>query len=102
VVKTTAPEYRLSSVMHEDVNRADTMLAQLSDLLRRTLRAAHSQEVPLEEELALLRSYLAIMEERFGEDLTVRFAVDLALSEALVPQLILQPHLTQRRDEAPK
>lgn len=81
----------ISSVMHEDVNRADTMLAQLSDLLRRTLRAAHSQEVPLEEELALLRSYLAIMEERFGEDLTVHFAVDPALSEALVPQLILQP-----------
>jgi len=81
----------ISSVMHEDVDRADTMLAQLSDLLRRTLAASHSQEIPLEEELALLRSYLAIMEARFGDDLTVDFAVDPALSQALVPQLVLQP-----------
>lgn len=81
----------ISSVMHEDVDRADTMLAQLSDLLRRTLHATESQEVPLAEELALLRSYLAIMEARFGEELTVDFVVDPALSQALVPQLLLQP-----------
>lgn len=81
----------ISSVMHEDVNRADAMLAQLSDLLRRTLRAANSQEVPLEEELAVLKSYLAIMEARFGDDLRVDFAVEPALSDVLVPQLILQP-----------
>lgn len=81
----------ISSVMHEDVNCADAMLAQLSDLLRRTLRAANSQEVPLEEELAMLKSYLAIMEARFGDDLRVDFAVEPALSDVLVPQLILQP-----------
>lgn len=81
----------ISSVMHEDVNRADAMLAQLSDLLRRTLRAANSQEVPLEEELAMLKNYLAIMEARFGDDLRVDFAVEPALSDVLVPQLILQP-----------
>ncbi|MBZ5722113.1 MAG: histidine kinase [Acidobacteriia bacterium] len=81
----------ISSVMHEDVGRADAMLAQLSDLLRRTLRAANSQEVALEEELALLKNYLAIMEARFGNDLQVDFAVEPALSDALVPQLILQP-----------
>jgi signal transduction histidine kinase len=81
----------ISSVMHEDLNRADTMLAQLSDLLRCTLRVSHSQEITLEEELSLLRLYVAIMEERFGEDLHVEFEVDPTLSEVLVPQLILQP-----------
>ena len=81
----------ISSVMHEDVDRADAMLAQLSDLLRCTLRAANSQEVSLDEELAMLKSYLAIMEERFGDDLQVDFAVDPAVLRALVPQLILQP-----------
>ena len=81
----------ISSVMHEDVDRADAMLAQLSDLLRRTLQAAHSQEVTLEEELAMLKSYLGIMEARFGDDLQVNFAIDPALGNALVPQLILQP-----------
>jgi two-component system, LytTR family, sensor kinase len=81
----------ISSVMHEDVQRADAMLAQLSDLLRRTLQGADSHEVPLEEELALLKSYLAIMKARFGDELTVDFTVEPLVSEALVPQLILQP-----------
>lgn len=81
----------ISSVMHEDVDRADVMLTQLSDLLRRTLRAANSQEVSLEEELAMLKSYLGIMEARFGDDLQVDFAIDPAVSQAMVPQLILQP-----------
>jgi two-component system LytT family sensor kinase len=46
----------ISSVMHEDVDRADSMLAQLGGLLRRTLRMASAQEIPLDEELALLKS----------------------------------------------
>ena len=81
----------ISSVMHEDVSRADTMLAQLSDLLRRTLQLGHSQEIPLKDELSLLQLYIAIMEERFGDELKVGFEIDPALSEVLVPQLILQP-----------
>ncbi len=81
----------ISSVMYDDVRRADTMLARLSDLLRRTLQTGHSQEVPLEEELALVKSYIAIMEARFGDDLLVEFLVDPHVVRALVPQLILQP-----------
>jgi signal transduction histidine kinase len=81
----------ISSVMHEDISRADTMLAQLSDLLRRTLQLSHSQVIPLQEELSLLRLYIAIMEERFGNELEVGFEIDPNLSGVLVPQLILQP-----------
>lgn len=81
----------ISAMMHEDVNRADAMLAQLSDLLRHTLRAANVQEITLDEELTMLRKYLAVMEGRFGDDLNVEFAIDPMLSAALVPQLILQP-----------
>jgi two-component system, LytTR family, sensor kinase len=81
----------ISSVMYEDVRRADSMVAQLCDLLRRTLHTGPSQEVSLEEELALVKSYVAVMEERFGDDLKVEFKVDPDLIQALVPQLILQP-----------
>jgi two-component system, LytTR family, sensor kinase len=81
----------ISAMMHEDVNRADAMLVQLSDLLRQTLRAANVQEITLDEELAMLRKYIAVMEGRFGDDLNVEFTVDPALSTVLVPQLILQP-----------
>lgn len=81
----------ISSVMHEDVRRADAMLTQLSDLLRRTLQGADVHEVPLHEELEFLRNYLAIMQARFGDDLKVEFAVEPPASDALVPQLLLQP-----------
>jgi two-component system, LytTR family, sensor kinase len=81
----------ISSVMREDVDRADSMLAQLGALLRRTLRTASAQEIPLDDELELLKSYVAIMEERFGDGLHVDVVFDPALSNALVPQLILQP-----------
>jgi sensor histidine kinase YesM len=81
----------ISSVMHEDVSRADTMLAQLSDLLRQTLQLGPTQEIPLKDELALLKLYIAVMEGRFAEDLHVEFEIDPALSEVPVPQLILQP-----------
>jgi signal transduction histidine kinase len=81
----------ISAVMHEDVGRADAMLAQLSDLLRRTLRDADSHEVPLDEEVALLKSYLAIMQARFGDEIKVDFAVEPGAVQAMVPQLILQP-----------
>jgi two-component system, LytTR family, sensor kinase len=80
----------ISSVMYEDVRRADNMLVRLSDLLRRTLHTGHSQEVPLGEELNLVKSYIAIVEGRFGEDLRIEFEVDPRLEHTLVPPLILQ------------
>ena len=81
----------ISSVMYEDVHRADAMLAQLSELLRKTLQPAESQQVSLADELAMLKLYLGIMQERFGKDLQVRFAIEPELDNAVVPQLILQP-----------
>lgn len=81
----------ISSVMYEDVARADTMLAQLSDLLRRTLRRPDVQQVPLEEEIETVRMYLRIMQERFGDDLRVDVAIDPDVAQMLVPQLLLQP-----------
>jgi len=81
----------ISSVMYEDVERADAMLARLSDLLRRTLRPAETQEVPLGQELSLLELYVDLMRARFGDDLAVAYDVEAGVREAFLPQLILQP-----------
>jgi len=43
----------ISAVMYEDLGAADAMLQQLSDLLRLTLRAANSQEIPLARQLCV-------------------------------------------------
>ncbi len=83
----------ISSVMYEDVKAADQMVTQLSDLLRLTLRASRTHEIPLGDELQITRLYLDLMQKRYEEKLRVHYAIDAALSDALVPQLILQPLL---------
>src|SRR4029079_5685426 len=65
----------IAGLMREDLEAADTMLAQLSELLRGTLETQGHQEVTLAEELRLLRIYLAIQQTRHGERLQTRIAV---------------------------
>jgi len=83
----------ISSVMYEDVRAADAMITQLSDLLRLTLRASRTHEIPLAEELQITRLYLDLMQKRFENKLSVSYVIDASLNETLVPQLILQPLL---------
>jgi signal transduction histidine kinase len=83
----------ISSVMYEDVHAADAMITQLSDLLRLTLQASRTHEIPLAEELEITRLYLDLMQKRFENKLRVTYAIDTSLNESLVPQLILQPLL---------
>lgn len=81
----------ISGLMREDVDAADLMLAQLSELLRRTLDTEGRHEVPLAEEMRWLSAYLAIQRTRFKDRLDVRIDVAPECEPALVPTLILQP-----------
>ena len=83
----------ISSVMYEDVRAADAMITQLSDLLRLTLHASRSHEIPLAEELEITRLYMELMQKRYESKLRVTYAIDESLKNSLVPQLILQPLL---------
>ena len=83
--------HSISALMHRDVEAADRMIAQLSDLLRAALAKAETQEVPLREELAFLERYLQIEKTRFGERLTVALDIAPETLAARVPNLILQP-----------
>jgi LytS/YehU family sensor histidine kinase len=83
--------HSISSLMHRDVEAADKMIARLSDLLRAALAGAATQEVPLRQELDLLRLYLSIEQVRFGSRLTVKLEVAPDTLEAQVPNLVLQP-----------
>lgn len=81
----------VSSCIRVDARRAETMLAQLSDFLRATLRAGGAQEVRLEHELAVMSSYLEIMKARFADRLRVEIDTPAETRKALVPNLLLQP-----------
>lgn len=81
----------ISTLLHRDPDAADRMLARLSDLLRRTLRRAESQEVPLGDELETLDNYVAIQQVRFQDRLTVEKMIGPGAEEVLVPHFVLQP-----------
>ena len=81
----------VSSVMYQDVERADRMVASLSELLRASLRASRDQQIALAEELEVLERYLELMRARFGERLRVQVDVDDAARGARVPAMVLQP-----------
>lgn len=83
--------HAISALMHKDVDAADRMVAQLSDLLRRALESGDEHEVPLRQELDFLERYLAIEKTRFGPRLKVQLLVEPDTLDALVPNLLLQP-----------
>ena len=81
----------ISATMYDEPAAADAMIAELSELLRLSLKTVHTQEVPLHAELEALSHYTALMRARFGDKLAVAVDVDPAAADALVPSLILQP-----------
>jgi len=83
--------HAVSTLMHRDVAAADEMIARLGDLLRRSLADPARVEVPVAEEMEMVRSYLAIMQVRFGDRLVPEIRVEPEAADALVPRLILQP-----------
>jgi two-component system, LytTR family, sensor kinase len=83
----------ISSVMYEDVAKADAMMAQLSDFLRVVLESSGVHEVPLERELAVERMYVDIMKTRLDSGLSLKLDVDPSLRDAAVPFMLLQPLL---------
>jgi two-component system, LytTR family, sensor kinase len=70
------------------------MVEQLSDLLRRTLSGGRGPEVALEDELELVRGYLAIEQARFSDRLRPAFRVEAGILPAAVPNLAVQ-HLVE-------
>ncbi len=74
-----------------NVKRAETTVLSLCDFLRMSLKYAPGDKIPIRDEVALERTYLAIQRVRFEERLEIDIVVDPALEECLVPNLILQP-----------
>jgi hypothetical protein len=70
---------------------ADAMLDHLGALFQKVIASTARLQVPLAEELAMVRDYLAIEQVRFGERVRSRLAADEDALGCLVPPLLLQP-----------
>lgn len=77
-------------IQQQKTAQAQAMVEKLGDLLRLTLEDVEAQEVPLWRELEFLRLYLSIEQVRFQDRLRVLIA-STALSNSLVPHMVLQP-----------
>src|SRR5215469_7493125 len=83
--------HSISSLVLEDPQKANSMIARLGDFLRLTIDNSEQQLVTLKEETEFLRCYLDIEQVRFGDRLAVAFDLEPQTLSAQVPHLILQP-----------
>lgn len=83
--------HSISALTSVDPGGAREMCVLLADFLRRTLGLGEKASIPLSDELALARSYLAVEQVRFGAQLVVEESSDEASARCLVPPLLLQP-----------
>ena len=81
----------IASLIAIDPGKAEQVVVDLADLFRRVLDDAHTL-VPLREELALCRSYLALEKLRLGERLQTEWEIG-DYGDVQIPSLTLQPVL---------
>ena len=79
----------IAEQVHTDAAGADRMITRLAGLLRASF--AEGNEVPLRDELDVLRGYVDIMAVRFRGRVEVAFDVDPEALDAAVPRFLLQP-----------
>ncbi len=83
--------HSISALMLTDVQAADRMICQLSDLLRISLQTAGTQITTLKRELEFVNCYLEIEKVRFEERLKVVYDIAPETLDAEIPHLLLQP-----------
>lgn len=71
--------------------RAESAVLQLSRLYRYLLNSSVTQRVTLEQELSIVRDYLALEQARFGNGLALEWQVDEGVLGLSIPALLLQP-----------
>jgi two-component system, LytTR family, sensor kinase len=71
--------------------RAEQTIGLLSRFFRQTLESSDKHWVTLDEELELVRQYIAIVQVRFGDRLTVTERCDASIRATPVPAMLLQP-----------
>ncbi len=81
----------LQALITVDPARAQAMLHHLDSYLRATLATTRNEWDTVAEEFALLEGYLEILAIRMGERLAYELDMPLALADAKLPPMLLQP-----------
>ena len=81
----------ISSLMYSDVQAADRMMEQLSNMLRVSLARGSKQMITLQEEMEFIEMYLTLQDIRSSGRVRQEIEIDPHLHDALVPAMLLQP-----------
>jgi len=81
----------ISALAGSQPEQARTMIQQLSDFLRGTLKKEEQQTIKLDEEMQYLQLYLDIEKVRFGYRLTTVIEKEDACNDMKLPPMLLQP-----------
>lgn len=80
----------INFVIRKDPEQGRELINKLSFILRETIES-DSSLVPLYDEIKLVKAYLEIEKERFGDRLEWTFDIDEKLMDIKVPSLMIQP-----------
>ena len=83
----------ISSTMYQNVDKADSIITRLADLLRYSLATQQKPFVTLQQELDAMKSYLEIAQLRFGERLSTELQISTEAQSVMIPVMLLQPLL---------
>src|ERR1700689_1360738 len=81
----------ISALTSSDASKAREMCVLLGDFLRRTLGLGEKSAIPLEEELSLVRAFLAVEKIRFGARIQMEENIQEEALQIQIPPLLLQP-----------
>ncbi len=81
----------IASLIAENPVAAEDVVTRLADVFRYALTSSSREHAKLADELAFLRSYLAIERVRLGDRLRVVEQIEPGVEGALLPSLLLQP-----------
>jgi len=80
----------IRALVDENPRRARTAITELSNILRNSMQADKAETVSMENELSIVKDYLALENIRFEERLKVQYDIDPETLELPIPPLMLQ------------
>lgn len=80
----------VQALIASDPERARAMIGRYAEILHYATVTGRRHAVPLQDEVAIARSYLEIEQERFHDRMRIHVELDPAVAQAMVPPLMLQ------------
>jgi len=80
----------IRALVDENPQRARTAITELSNILRSSMQVEKAETVSLENELSIVKDYLALETIRFEERLKVEYNIDPETLELPIPPMMLQ------------